>query len=258
MSTPSVFVHRTPDLLAEAVSARLITTLVDVQSTGRVPRLVLTGGGIADRIHRAVAASRARDAVDWSRVEFWWGDERFVPEGDAERNDHQARQALLDHIRTDPSRVHPMPTPEQGGGDPEAAAADYARTLAAAAAPEDHGGVPTFDVIMLGVGPEGHIASLFPERPALYDERPVTAVRGSPKPPPTRLTLTMPTLQRGREVWFVVDGEAKARVVHLALAGAGVVQVPAAGPRGTQRTLWFLDAGAASQLPPGLSRLASP
>ncbi len=142
--------------------------------------------------------------------------------------------------------------------DPDRAADLYAEQLAAAAAPEDHADVPTFDILMLGVGPDGHVASLFPERPALYDERAAVAVRNSPKPPPTRITLTMRTLARAREVWFVVAGDDKAKAAYLALSGAGVVQIPAAGPRGTQRTLWMLDREAASQLPAGLTRLASP
>jgi 6-phosphogluconolactonase len=255
---PTVLVHRTPDELAEAVCARLVTALVDAQSAGRVPRVVLTGGSIADRIHAAVAGSPARDAVDWSRVELWWGDERFLPSGDPDRNETQARKALIDHLRVDDARVHPMAASDSVGDDPDRAADLYASELAAAAEPQDHGDVPTFDIVMLGVGPDGHVASLFPERPALYDERTVVAVRNSPKPPPTRISLTMPTLARGREVWFVVAGEDKAKAVHLALAGAGVVQVPAAGPRGTSRTLWMLDRDAASQLPAGLTRLASP
>jgi 6-phosphogluconolactonase len=254
MSSPTVIVHRTPDELASAVCARLVTTLVDVQSSGRVAHWVLTGGTIADKIHRAVATSTARDVVDWTRVEFWWGDERFVPADDDDRNERQARQALLDQLRVDPERVHPIPSTDSGL-DADAAAAAYAETLQSATRPEDHGVVPTFDVTMLGIGPDGHVASLFPERPALYDERPVTAVRGSPKPPPTRVTMTMPTLQRSREIWFVASGEEKAKAVHLALSGAGVVQIPAAGPRGLQRTLWLLDQAAASELPSGLARL---
>jgi 6-phosphogluconolactonase len=254
MPSPTVIVHRSPEELASAVCARLITTLVDVQSAGRVAHWVLTGGTIADKIHAAVASTTARDAVDWSRVEFWWGDERFVATDDDDRNERQARQALLDKLRVDPDRVHPMPSADTGL-DAEAAAAAYAETLRAATRPEDHGVVPTFDVVMLGVGPDGHVASLFPERPALYDERPVTAVRGAPKPPPTRVTMTMPTLQHGREVWFVASGEEKAKAVHLALSGAGVVQIPAAGPRGRERTLWLLDQAAASELPSGLARL---
>jgi 6-phosphogluconolactonase len=258
MSSPTVIVHHSAELLAESVSARLITTLVDAQSNGRVPHWVLTGGTIADRVHRAIAASPARDAVDWHRVELWWGDERFVAGDDHERNEIQAREALLDSLRLDPARVHPMPSSDGQDADPDAAAAAYADTLKRATQPEDHGLVPTFDVVMLGVGPDGHVASLFPGKPALYDERPVTAVRGSPKPPPTRISLTMPSLRHAREIWFVVSGEDKARAVHLALSGAGAVQVPAAGPRGIQRTLWLLDQQAASQLPTGLARPASP
>jgi 6-phosphogluconolactonase len=259
MAEPAVLVHRSPDELAEAVCARLITTLVDVQSSGRVPHWVLTGGGIADRIHRAVADSPARGAVDWSRVEAWWGDERFLPKGDPERNETQARAALLDHVAVDASRVHPIGASDEVDDDPDRAADEYAELLRAAARPEDHGTVPTFDVLMLGVGPDGHVASLFPEKPALYDEdRPVTAVRGSPKPPPVRVTLTMPTLNHAREVWFVVAGEDKAKAARLALSGAGVVQIPAAGPRGIQRTIWLLDRAAASELPSGLNRIASP
>ncbi len=258
MSTPSVAVRHSAEALAEAVSARLITRLVDIQSSGQTTRIVLTGGSIADRIHRAVAASPARDAVDWSMVEVWWGDERFVAADDPERNDVQARAALLDHLPLDQRRVHPMPTAERAGDDPDLAAQSYADELAAASGPGDHGGVPTFDVLMLGVGPDGHVASLFPGRPALYEERTVVGVRGSPKPPPVRISMTMPTLQRAHDVWFVVSGEDKARAVHLALAGAGVVQVPAAGPRGIQTTLWMLDKAAASQLPPELARRSSP
>jgi 6-phosphogluconolactonase len=258
MSGVTVLVHRTPDELAQAASARLLTTFVDVQSTGRAASWVLTGGGIADRIHRAVADSPAHGAVDWSRVDFWWGDERFLPAGDPERNETQARDAMLGRLKVDPARVHPVPPPELVDDDPDAAAARYAAELAAAASPEDHGPVPAFDVLMLGVGPDGHVASLFPERPALHDERPVTAVRGAPKPPPTRITMTLPTLARAREVWFVVAGADKARAVHLALGGAGVRQVPAAGPRGTRRTLWLLDHEAAALVPPALTRIASP
>jgi 6-phosphogluconolactonase len=254
MSAPAVIVHRTAQGLADAVAARLITRLVDVQSAGRRARIVLTGGTIADQIHRAVAASDARDAVDWAAVEIWWGDERFVPADDPERNERQAREALLDALPLDPAMVHPMPAPEQAGNDPDAAAARYAEELAAATDPGDRGGVPTFDVLMLGVGPDGHVASLFPGRPALYDERPVAGVRGSPKPPPVRITLTMPTLQRAYDVWFVVSGTDKAQAVRLALSGAGAVQVPAAGPRGIQNTLWLLDRDAASQLPRDLGR----
>jgi len=257
VTVPTVLMHRSPELLAQAVAARLVTRFVDVQSTGRPASWVLTGGRIADTIHRAVAESPARGALDWGRVELWWGDERFVGRDSDERNEKQARGTLLDRLPLNPEHIHPMPSSDETP-DIEEAAERYAATLASRALPEDHGGIPTFDVLMLGVGPDGHVASLFPEQPALYEERPVVAVRHAPKPPPNRLTMTMPTLSRAREVWFVVSGADKARAVHLALGGAGLVQVPAAGPAGLHQTLWFLDRDAASQLPPGLTRPASP
>src|SRR6202020_1947268 len=111
-----------------------------------------------------------------------------------------------------------------------------------AAQPQDHGPVPAFDVLMLGIWPEGHVASLFPGMPALYDERPVVAVRGAPKPPPTRITMTLPAIRRAREVWILAAGEEKAGAVRLALSDAGPVQVPAAGARGQRRTLLVLGA----------------
>ncbi|MBA2456535.1 MAG: 6-phosphogluconolactonase [Nocardioidaceae bacterium] len=258
MTSPQVLTHHSVELLAPAVAARLITRLVDVQSSGRIPSIVLTGGSVADHVHRAIAASAARDAVDWGRVELWWGDERYVHPDDGDRNDLQARHLLLDSLPVDPDRVHAMPA-DGGHYDVDAAAEAYAAELAAAASPEDHGDVPTFDLVMLGMGPDGHVASLFPERPALYEEeRSVVGVHGSPKPPPLRISMTLPALNRAREVWFLVTGEAKARAVRLALGGAGAMQLPAAGVRGSIRTLWFLDDAAARELPPGLSRLASP
>lgn len=259
MSAPGVLVHHDANLLADAAAARLITRIADAQSAVGSASVVLTGGSIGTAVLRSVRDSRARDAIDWRRLHVWWGDERFLPTGDKERNETGAREALLDHVDVDPSRVHAMP-PSDGpdGNDPEAAAHRYAAELAAAARPEDHGPVPAFDVLLLGVGPDGHIASLFPELPAVYDERPVVAVRGSPKPPPVRLSLTLPSINAAREVWFVVAGADKARAVRLALSGAGAVQVPAAGAHGRARTLWLLDDAAAAELPRDLARAASP
>jgi 6-phosphogluconolactonase len=257
VTPPIVVIHHDPDVLADAVAARLITRLVDVQAARGVASLVLTGGRVAAATLSAIADSPARAAIDWAKLEIWWGDERFLPTGDPERNETQARQALLDHVPVDPARVHPMPAADSGL-EPEAAAEKYAAELARASHPEHYGAVPRFDVLLLGVGPDAHVASLFPEEPALYEERSVVAVRGAPKPPPTRISLTLPTIRSAAEVWLVVSGEDKAGAVRLALSGAGEVQVPAAGARGRQRTMWLLDRAAASQLPPGLERIASP
>jgi 6-phosphogluconolactonase len=259
VSTPAVLVHRDPTVLAKSAAARLVTRLVDVQAARGSGSVVLTGGGVGTAVLRELGATGARDAIDWRNLDIWWGDERFLPSGHPERNETAARSALLDHVDVDPARVHPMPAADgPDGDDPEAAAARYADELRAAARPEDHGPVPSFDVLMLGLGPDGHVASLFPGMPALYDERPVVAVRGAPKPPPTRITLTLPSIQAAHEVWVIAAGEEKARAVRLGLSDAGPVQVPAAGARGRQRTLFLLDRAAASRLPAGIERIASP
>jgi 6-phosphogluconolactonase len=256
VSAPQVVVHATPDLLAKAAAARLVTRLVDAQAAAGSASVVLTGGGIGIAVLSQLRDSPARDAVDWRHVDVWWGDERFLPAGHPDRNDTQARQALLDSVPLDPARVHPYPSADgPAGDDPEAAAELYARELAAAARPEDHGDVPQFDVLLLGVGPEGHVGSIFPESPAAYEERTVVAVRGCPKPPPVRLTMTFRAVCAAAEVWLLAAGEAKAPAVALALGGAGPVQVPAAGARGRRRTLWLLDRAAAHRLPPSITRL---
>jgi 6-phosphogluconolactonase len=257
MSAPEVLVHRDAPLLAKAVAARLVTRLVDAAAARGAASVVLTGGGIGTAVLAELSAAPAADAVDWRHLDVWWGDERFLPAGDPERNETGAWEALLGKVDVDPDRVHPMPGPDgPDGDDPEAAAARYAAWLSAAARPEDHGQVPSFDLLLLGVGPEGHVASLFPGMPALYDDRPVVAVRGSPKPPPVRLTLTLPAICAAREVWLIAAGDEKAGAVQLALSGAGPVQVPAAAARGRQRTLFLLDRSAADRLPRDLGRPA--
>lgn len=258
--TSTVLVHRDPPTLAAAAAARLVTRLVDVQAaTGRAS-IVLTGGSVGIATLAALAAMPARDAIDWRNLDIWWGDERFLPAGHEDRNETQARAALLDKVPVDPERVHAMPASDgPDGDDPEDAAARYAEALRAASRPEDHGPVPGFDVLLLGVGPDGHVASLFPEKPALYEEtRTVVGVRNAPKPPPTRISLTLPAIRAAREVWLVAAGEEKASAVRLALSGAGAVQIPAAGAVGRARTMWLLDRAAATQLPPSLARPASP
>ncbi|WP_432893097.1 6-phosphogluconolactonase [Kribbella sp. CA-245084] len=234
---PELLIHSDAEDLAFSVAERLITAIADAQSTGGVAQVVLTGGRVAAVVYRAVAGSPARVEVDWQRVEFWWGDERFLPDGDPERNETQARDALLSELDVDPARVHPMPA--DAGQGAEVAAAAYASELEAA-------GSPTFDVLMLGVGPDGHVASLFPGYPQLtVVDVAAVAVHDSPKPPPTRISLTVPLLDRAREVWFVVSGEDKADAVATALAEG---DVPAAHPKGQNRTLWLLDEAAASKL----------
>ncbi|MEV0279535.1 6-phosphogluconolactonase [Streptomyces sp. NPDC050610] len=259
MSAPQIVVHRDKELMAQAAAARLITKIVDAQAARGSASVVLTGGRNGNGLLAALAAAPARDAVDFSRLDLWWGDERFLPDGDPERNVTQAREALLDAVDLDPARVHEMPASHGPyGNDPDAAAEAYAAELAAAAGPEDHGPVPSFDVLLLGVGPDTHVASLFPEQPGVREsERMVVGVRGAPKPPPNRVSLTLPAIRAAREVWLLAAGEDKARAVTIALSGAGEVQAPAAGAYGRTRTLWLLDRAAAADLPRSLYPPAS-
>ncbi|WP_410605729.1 6-phosphogluconolactonase [Amycolatopsis sp. lyj-90] len=242
MSKTEVVVYRNPDLLAAAAAARLVTRIVDVQAAKGSASVVLTGGGTGIAILRELRDSSARDAIDWSRLDLYWGDERFVPADSDERNEKQAREALLDHVPLDPKRVHAMaPSDGEFGDDVDAAAAAYAEVLAANDA--------AFDIMLLGLGGEGHTASIFPESPAVHEkERSVVAVRDCPKPPPTRISLTLPAIRRAQDIWLVTGGDAKADAVAQALAGAGEVQIPVAGARGSRRTLWLLDRGSASKL----------
>jgi len=250
MSKTEVVVYANQELLAAAAAARLVTRIVDVQAAKGSASVVLTGGGTGIAVLTELRNSSARDAIDWSRLDLYWGDERFVPADSDERNEKQAREALLDHVPLDPKRIHVMaPSDGEFGDDVDAAAAAYAEVLASNAGPEDHGDVPSFDILLLGIGPEGHLASIFPESPAVYEtERSAVAVRNCPKPPPIRISLTLPAIRRARDIWLMTAGEAKADAVALALAGAGEVQIPAAGARGHRRTLWLLDRGAASKL----------
>ncbi|WP_017238640.1 6-phosphogluconolactonase [Streptomyces sp. SS] len=255
MSTPQLVVHRDKELMAQAAAARLITRIVDAQATRGSASVVLTGGRNGNGLLAALGSAPARDAIDWSRLDLWWGDERFLPEGDPERNVTQAREALLDRVPLDPARVHAMPASDGPYGDVDTAATAYAAELAAAA---EHGTVPAFDVLMLGVGPDTHVASLFPGLPAVREtERTVVGVHGAPKPPPLRVSLTLPAIRAAKEVWLLAAGEDKAKAAAIALSGAGEVQAPAAGAYGRSRTLWLLDAAAASELPRSLYPPAS-
>jgi 6-phosphogluconolactonase len=241
---PTVVVHDGPKLLAEATAARLIVRLTDAQAKRGTASVVLTGGRIAAQIYAAVRANPARDAVDWSKVDFWWGDERFLPSGDPDRNETQARAALLDGLPVSPGLVHPMPAADGPVGDDAAAAAvAYAADLSG-----DGATLPRFDVVLLGVGEDGHVASVFPNHPVGDETGTVAAVHDSPKPPPVRITLTLPAINTAAEVWLIASGDGKADAVRQALTTTPAT-LPAARVRGEHRTLWLLDRDAAASLP---------
>ncbi|MHC3003911.1 6-phosphogluconolactonase [Gordonia metallireducens] len=231
--------------LVVTAAARFVDLVTRAQSERGVASIVLTGGSNGIGILSALAADSG--TIDWSRVDLYWGDDRFVPADDPERNSGQAREALLDKVPVDPSRVFPM-APSDGpfGDDIDAAAADYAAILAGRSV---DGIAPEFDLHLLGMGGEGHINSLFPHTAATAEtEKSVVAVEDSPKPPPRRITLTLPVVNRSRNVWFLVAGADKAEAVAAAHNGADPADWPCAGAHGTDETIWFLDEDAAKNL----------
>ncbi|MBO0845519.1 MAG: 6-phosphogluconolactonase [Nocardioides sp.] len=244
-STPSprVEVFESPDELATSVAGAFLRMMVVRQAADAVVQVGLTGGTIADLIHREIARLAPGSDVDWSRIDFFWGDERFVPAASDDRNSKKAREDFLDAVGVDPARVYEIPSTDDAESV-DAAATAYGEIIRAV-------GQGAFDLLMLGMGPDGHIASLFPGLPQLdADDTIAVPVTGSPKPPPERVSLTFPTLNRSDVVWFVVTGVDKAPAVGRALAepAPDAHEIPATGVRGRLETIWFLDREAASEV----------
>ena len=232
--------------VARTTASRLLLTLVDAQSVNTPVHVALTGGGVGTDTLAAMADDPLLDLVEWSGVHLWWSDERFLPTGDPERNETGARLALLDQLgdRLPPENVHPVPGPGPDVPDAETAARRYADALDDAS--PFGAQAPDFDIALLGLGPDGHVASLFPGHPAAsVRDVSVTAVHDSPKPPATRVSFTFPTIRAARRVWVVAAGAAKADAVAHALHGGIPADIPAAGAVGRTETVWLLDTAAA-------------
>jgi 6-phosphogluconolactonase len=245
-----VLVHPDKQALAASVAARFITKTVDILDDRDRANVVLTGGTIGIAVLAAVDSSPARDTLDWSRVHFWWGDERFVPRNSDDRNEKQAREALLDHLAVPAENIHPFAASDDGLTLDAAATANAG---ASGADGQDGAGWPRSDITFLGVGPDGHIASLFPDRAGIREtEASVISVTDSPKPPPERLSLTRPVLNASDRIWLVLAGADKASALGLALAGASYTEVPVAGAKGRKRTVFFVDKDAAAEVPENL------
>lgn len=246
MSETVIETYADADALVAAAGDRLVIAMATAISKRDIAYIVLTGGGTGVKLLKHLGDHG--DAIDWSKVHLFWGDDRYVPADDDDRNDKQAREALLDHIAIPAANVHAMPASDgEFGDDIDAAALAYEQVLAANAT----GGAPTpdFDVHLLGMGGEGHVNSLFPHSPATRETgRLVVGVTDSPKPPPRRITLTLPAVIRSREVWLVVAGSEKAEAVAAAVGGAASDDLPAAGAVGRDLTVWLLDEAAAADL----------
>ena len=239
--TTRTFVYPDAAAVAETTAARLLVATADAVATRGGAHIVLTGGGVGVATLARAAASPLADIVDWTSVHVWWGDERFLRLGDPERNEVQAQRALLSGLRLPEENIHRVASASAVSGAAEAAEA-YASELAGFGDP-----APAFDVLLLGLGPDGHVASLFPGRPEVkVDGTTVVAVEDGPKPPPTRVSMTLPTINGAREVWIIAAGAEKAAAVAQA-RGRGP-EVPGGMVHGTERTLWLLDTAAAAKL----------
>ncbi|WP_338747744.1 6-phosphogluconolactonase [Janibacter alittae] len=239
MTAPLLVIHPGPSRLITLAGGRLLTAVQDAVAARGEAHVALTGGSMGSAVVAALTDHPAGDVVDWSCVHFWWGDERYLPAGDPDRNDTQSDDAGLRTLTATAETVHRVLGPDEADSA-EDAARRYEEEL------RTHGN-GAFDVVLLGVGPDGHVASLFPGHPKQQDTSGIAvAVHDSPKPPPTRVTLTAECLSRSRQVWFIVSGQDKAEAVAKGVAGAPAEESSTGLVRGQERTVWLVDEAAAS------------
>jgi 6-phosphogluconolactonase len=233
MSSPNSHVEVSPD--AETLARRAARWIADIaaESGGRLA-ICLSGGSTPRRLYQLLA----REATPWSRIHWFWGDERFVPWDHPDSNYRMVREAMLSHAGVPAENIHPVPT----AGEPADGARQYEQTL------QDYYGAktldparPLFDVMLLGLGPDGHTASLFPGTRVL-DERSRWVAEVIGAKPEARITLTYPALDSSRHVAFLVAGADKRAMLTRALAGDPAL--PAARVRPVGDLTWFVDAAA--------------
>lgn len=233
--TPDVRVFSDVDEMSLRAAQATVRTITNaVRATGQCS-LVLSGGSTPRTLYGLLASQFSTD-IPWDRVHLFWGDERYVPAGDPHSNYGMARQALLDHVACPAANVHPMLT---GFATAALAAREYEATL------RNHfpGDWPRFDLVLLGLGSDGHTASLFPRSSALSEETRWVLAAQAPAPPPARLTLTLPALNRAAAVYFLVAGANKADALDRVLGGRADSNLyPAAAVRPENGTVtWWLD-----------------
>ncbi|HZY88352.1 MAG TPA: 6-phosphogluconolactonase [Gemmataceae bacterium] len=247
MSAP--IVRRFPD--AEPVSRAAAEEFVRraaeaIAARGRFT-VALSGGSTPRRLYQLLAGEPYRGQVDWGRVEVFWGDERSVPPDDKESNYRMAREAMLTALALPPGHVHRM---EAERADRDTAAREYQAEIARAFGVDANGEPPAFDLILLGMGPDGHTASLFPHTAALGETKRWVVVNHVPKFNTDRMTLTYPVLNRACEVLFLVAGADKAEPLAEVLQGPpDPERLPSQRVRPTDgQLLFFVDRAAAARL----------
>lgn len=225
------------DALSAAAADEFIAMVGATQTTFHV---ALSGGSTPKKLFD-VLAQRGRDAVAWDRVELWWGDERCVPPGHPDSNYGMAKQHLIDPLNLDPAKIHRL----EGERPPIQAAADYERALVHAL-----GAPPIFDLVWLGMGPDGHTASLFPHSAGVRDRTSYVIANEVDSPltkgPATRLTITLPVIDAARHVRFLVGGADKADT--LAQVQQGPNDLRPSSLVAAADTVWFVDRAAGAKL----------
>ena len=239
-------VHVCADLadLSRQAAEGAVRILADAARAAGTCSIVLSGGGTPRMLYRLLATD-FRDRIPWANLQIFWGDERYVPPEDSRSNYRMAKETLLDHVPCPPENIHPMPTHLANA---DLAAREYERTLRHHFA----GDWPRFDLVLLGIGDDGHTASLFPGSPALAEKTRWVVPAEAPAEPQSRLTLTLPALTGADAVYVLVAGATKREALQYVFGdGADVGRYPAAGLRlGTGSVIWWADRDAAVA-PPG-------
>ena len=240
MDAPAADVCTFPDLeaLSRAAADACVAAAEEAVCAHGQFAFVLTGGSTPRRLY-ALLAELPCERFPWQKTHLFWGDERYVPHDHTESNYGMARTALVDRVGIPGDQVHPMPT---GCDAPREAAVAYERTLRRFAETRP-AGVPLFDLALLGLGADGHVASLFPEdEPHQQDGRGrVCAVEAPPRHPSRRrLTLTLSALAEAQDILFLVAGERKRAAVRAVLS-EGDAAKPATHVRAARRVRWLLD-----------------
>jgi 6-phosphogluconolactonase len=246
MSQPEIIVKSTPADLAQAAAERFVETVGESQREQGVARVALSGGSTPRALFTLLASADFADKLDWQSVEIFWGDERTVPPDHADSNYRMAHETLLSKLPVPAARVHRM----RCELDPLKAAADYSLVLQQVFELTDVNPFPRFDLILLGLGPDGHTASLFPHTSALNVRDQLVVANPVPQQQTTRLTLTVPVLQAAAHVHFLVAGQDKAPAVKRAIEGDwDPAETPSQYLRqASGQVTWLLDSAAASDL----------
>ena len=252
-TNPDIVVHSSVDALTQGAADRIVAAAAAaIAARGRFT-MALAGGSTPAALYRLLASPSYAERLDWSQIEVFFGDERCVPPDHEWSNYAMASRSLLSHVPLPPDQLHRM----RGELPPEAAAESYARTLARIFDAKESPW-PRLDVILLGMGDDGHTASLFPGMGALTERQATVVATPVPayvRPQVPRVTLTLPVLNAAREVLFLVAGESKASMTSRVLkdirsGNNDAEQAPAALVRPSRgRLTWFLDQAAASEAP---------